>query len=90
MPLTRSSPIGFDVTRMVFEFSMMNGEKPVRCEISSAAMDTFREGNQRIVGADERPQVLTDHREAIEQIASGLWDSQGQPEVVRAFYKHCK
>jgi hypothetical protein len=40
MALTRGRKIGYDVSRMIFEFTMMDDRaKVVGCEISSAAMD---------------------------------------------------
>jgi hypothetical protein len=39
MPLTRGRMLGYDVDRMAFEFTMLNKDETVPCEISSAAMD---------------------------------------------------
>ncbi len=38
MPLVRSRILGYDADRMVFEFTMLNKDETVACEISSAAM----------------------------------------------------
>ena len=39
MPLTRGKIIGHDSERLAFTFLMLNGDEPVECRISDAAMD---------------------------------------------------
>jgi hypothetical protein len=87
MPLTRGFPIGYHAKRMVFQFSMMNGNEAILCEISNAAMGCLL-GSRRVVGLSERLAVFTQLRDVIERVASNIWDNE-QPPIVRIFSKHC-
>src|SRR2546423_9623053 len=89
MPLMRGSPIGYDAKKMVFQFSMMDGDRAIRCEISSAAMDLFAKNRRPPTKVGERPELFREFRSEIERVASTLWDNEHQPEVVRIFSKHC-
>ena len=42
MALGRGAIIGFDHDRMVMLFSMLDGDKEVRCAVSSSAMDDLK------------------------------------------------
>jgi Protein of unknown function (DUF1488) len=86
MPLIRGVPIGYDAQRMVFRFSMMNGNRVVFCEISKAAMDRFS-NNRRGVGTAERAATFIQFRDAIERLASDIWDESRDKDLVRIFYK---
>ncbi len=86
MPLTRGVPIGYDAQLMVLRFSMMNGNRVVFCEISKAAMDRFL-NTRRGVGAAERAAIFIQFRDAIERLASDIWDESRDKDVVRIFYK---
>lgn len=87
MPLTRGKIVGHDRERLAFTFLMLNGEDPVECRISDAAMDELA-GVKGTEGSARQAQFLN-HRDRIEQIASDLFD--GGPavkgRVVRIFTK---
>jgi hypothetical protein len=88
MALTRGRKIGYDVSRMIFEFTMMDDRaKVVGCEISSAAMDELA-GVRGTMPADREAQFL--HlRDRIERIASDLFDEMPTSGgKVRVFYHH--
>ena len=88
MPLTRGQMIGHDNERLVFAFTMMSDGEIVQCQISDAAMDDLAEtkGTQSIA----RQAQFVAHRDAIEQIASDLFDKAPTIKgyVVRIFSKH--
>ncbi len=88
MPLTRGRTIGHDEQRFVFIFLMLNGDQPVQCQISDAAMDEFL-GIQGSPSA-ARQSLFLQHRDEIERIASEVFDlSEWIPgSVVRIFTKH--
>ena len=69
-------------------FSMMNDGETVQCQISDAAMDELAgvRGTQSI---SRQAQFVT-HRDAIERIASDLFDKAPSMKgyVVRIFSKH--
>jgi Protein of unknown function (DUF1488) len=44
MALDRGTVIGFEHDRMVMLFSMIDGDKEVRCAVSSSAMDDLERG----------------------------------------------
>src|SRR3977135_2454532 len=44
MPLMRDQSLGYDATKMVFRFTMLNKGETVKCEISSAALDELAGG----------------------------------------------
>lgn len=62
MPLRRGEVQGFNVNRMVVEFTMLNQDKVIQCAISTVAMDDLEGGPG--VKADQRL------REVIEEQAS--------------------
>ena len=88
MPLARGKIVGHDLERLPFTFLMMNGDEPVECRISDAAMDELV-GQKGTESSARQAQFLT-HRDAIEQIASDLFDAGPvvKGAVVRIFTKH--
>jgi hypothetical protein len=88
MPLERGRTIGYDVSRMTFEFTMMDDKaKVVGCEISNAAMDEFA-GVRGTMPAEREAQFLR-LRHEIERIASSPFDEM--PTLggkTRIFYHH--
>jgi hypothetical protein len=90
MPLTRGQIVGRDNERLAFAFTMMNDGETVQCRISDAAMD-------ELAGAKGTPSIARQaqfvaHRDAIERIASDLFDKAPRVKgyVVRIFSKHVK
>ena len=90
MPLMRGQILGYDVDRMAFEFTMLNKDETVPCEISSAAMDELA-GKRGTLPAEREAQFLR-FRETIERIASDNFDSDAtvRGAVVRIFAKHIR
>jgi hypothetical protein len=90
MPLLRGKIIGYDSERLAFGFTMLNGDETVECQISDAAMDEL--AGVRGTPSIARQAQFVALRDAIEQIASGLFD--GGPivkgTVVRIFTKHIR
>jgi hypothetical protein len=88
MPLTSDKIVGHDRERLAFTFLMLNGNEPIECRISEAAMDALagERGRQTTV---RQAQFLA-HRDAIEQIASDLFDVSPNIKgyVIRIFTKH--
>jgi hypothetical protein len=78
--------IGYDVQRMMFDFTMLTPDaKTVGCSISSAAMD-------RLIGKsgcmpNEREALFSELRVKIEEIASSIYDLEN-PSHVYIFSKH--
>jgi hypothetical protein len=88
MPLTTGQIGGHDSERLAFAFTMMNGGETVPCRISDAAMDELA-GVKGTPGMARQAQFLA-HRDAIERIASDLYDQapRFRGYVVRIFTKH--
>jgi hypothetical protein len=88
MPLTGGQITGYDGERLAFAFTMMNGDEAVPCQISDAAMDELA-GTKGTPSIARQAQFLA-HREAIERIASDLYDEAPRFKgyVVRIFTKH--
>jgi hypothetical protein len=88
MPLTRGKIVGHDSERLAFGFTMQSGDETVECQISDAAMDELAgvKGTQSIA----RQAQFVSHRDAIEQIASDLFDGSTRVKgaVIRIFTKH--
>jgi hypothetical protein len=88
MPLTRGQVVGRDNERLAFAFTMLNDGETVQCQISDAAMDDLAgvRGTQSIA----RQAQFMAHRDAIERIASDLFDKAPSMKgyVVRIFSKH--
>ena len=88
MPLTRGKVVGYDLERLAFRFSMLNGSETVECQISDAAMDELA-GVKGTLSTARQAQFLA-HRDAIEQIASDLFDAPPsiKSAAIRIFTKH--
>jgi hypothetical protein len=88
MPLTRGRIVGYDDERLAFGFTMLNDGETVDCQISDAAMDEL--AGARGSPSTARQALFLQHRDAIEQIASRLFDDSRAVKgaVVRIFTKH--
>jgi hypothetical protein len=88
MPLTGGQIVGHDNERLAFAFTMMNDGETVQCQISDAAMDDLA-GTKGTPSIARQAQFVT-HRDAIERIASDLYDQAPRVKgyVVRIFTKH--
>jgi len=86
MPLQRGEVQGYDVNRMVIEFTMLNQSKVIMCAISTAAMDDLE--GRRGVRPDQRVDQFVRLREVIEERASRkFFEEQAQadrPVVLRS------
>ena len=86
MPLQRGEVQGYDVNRMVIEFTMLNQGKLIMCAISTAAMDDLE--GRRGVRPDQRVDQFMRLREVIEERASRkFFEEQAQadrPVVLRS------
>ena len=90
MPLMRGRILGYDATRMAFEFTMMHGLRIVDCEISSTAMDDL--AGEKGVRPDEREAQFKRLRDMIERVASDIFDQRSisPVETIRIFSKHVR
>ena len=68
MTLSRGAIIGFEHDRMVMLFSMVDGDKEVRCAVSSSAMDDLEQGVK--TKPNQRDEQFLRLRDRIEQCAS--------------------
>lgn len=88
MPLIRSKIIGHDGERLAFTFLMLDGDEPVECRISDAAMDELI----GVKGTENsaRQALFLAHRDAIEKVASDLYDQKPSVKgaILRIFTKH--
>ena len=91
MPLTRGRIVGYDASRMTFEFTMMDDKAHVvDCEISSGAMDQLA-GTRGTLPSERESQFL--HlRDVIGHIASELFDGMARHPggKIRIFYHHVR
>jgi len=73
---------------MTFVFIMLNGNEPVECRISDAAMDELI-GVKGTENSARQAQFLA-HRGTIEKVASDLYDAKPAVKgaVLRIFTKH--
>ena len=92
MPLVRGRIIGYDATRMAFEFAMIDKARIaiVECRISSVAMDQL--AGTKGTMPDEREAQFLYLRDAIERIASDLFDKRAATpsEMIHIFQHHVK
>jgi hypothetical protein len=88
MPLTRGRIVGYDDERLAFGFTMLNDGETVDCQISDAAMDEL--AGVRGSPSTARQGQFLEHRDAIERIASRLFDETRPVKgvMVRIFTKH--
>jgi hypothetical protein len=87
--LERGQVIGYDNSRMAFDFTMTDAEgKTVHCKISSTAMDQL-EGSKGTIPFGREAQFLR-FRDEIERIASSIFDKgvRGPIGFVRIFCHH--
>jgi hypothetical protein len=68
MALNRGAIIGFEQDRMVMLFSMIDGDREVRCAVSSSAMDDLERGVK--AKPDQRDEQFLRLRDRIEQCAA--------------------
>jgi Protein of unknown function (DUF1488) len=84
--LQRGEVHGYDFNRMIFEFTMLNQGKVIRCAVSTAAMDDL--DGRRDVKPDQRADQFIRLREVIEERASRkFFEEQTQadrPVVLRS------
>jgi hypothetical protein len=66
-PLQRGEVQGYDMDRMIVEFTMLDEGKVVRCAVSSAAMDDIE--GRRNVRPDHRVEQFVRLRDVIEEHA---------------------
>jgi hypothetical protein len=90
MPLTQDKITGYDTTRMVFKFTMLNNGETVQCEISSAALDELAGGRGTALAG--REDLFMSHRLEIERVASVVFGSSSpvRGAIVRIFAKHIR
>ncbi len=67
MPLERGEVHGYNIDRMVVEFTLLNQGKAILCAISTAAMDDLE--GRRDVKPDERVGQFKRLRDVIEERA---------------------
>ena len=67
MPLIRGELQGYDIDRMVVQFTMVNQGRVIQCAISSAAMDAIE--SARDVKSDQRVDQFVRLRDVIEERA---------------------
>ena len=67
MPLIRGELQGYDVDRMVVQFTMVNQGRVIQCAISSAAMDAIE--SARDVKSEQRVDQFVRLRDVIEERA---------------------
>jgi hypothetical protein len=88
MPLRRDRIVGHDGERLAFGFTMLDGNETIECQMSDAAMDELAQvkGTESIA----RQAQFVSHRDAIEQIASDLFDRSGHVKgtVMKIFAKN--
>ncbi|AMN39077.1 DUF1488 domain-containing protein [Rhodoplanes sp. Z2-YC6860] len=65
MRLTRGDLLGYDVDRMVVQFTMLHQDRIIQCAISSAAMDALEGGGE--VKSDQRVAQFARLRDVIEE-----------------------
>jgi hypothetical protein len=92
MPLERGRIIGYDASRMAFEFTMIDRASVViiECEISSAAMDQL--AGTKGTMPDKREAQFLHLRDTIERIASDLFEEgiSSPGGTIRIFYHHVR
>jgi hypothetical protein len=86
MTLRRGKIIGYDLARMFFVFSMLDGDREVRCEISSIALNDLA-GTRN---APNRQDQFCNHRDEIEATAAEIFDQDAASSLIRIFGKHVK
>ena len=92
MALGRGKPLGYDVDRMLFRFTMFDADREIACSISSTALDDF--AAKRGTQPSERESQFLRHREKIERAAAQVFDANRKGEnrvlIVHLYAKHFK
>jgi hypothetical protein len=88
MPLTRGTILGFDASRVTYNFTMTDGPRIIDCQISSAALDDLAGQRSKPPRVLNRDAQFLEFRDQIEKLASDRFDSEGKPKFVRIFGKH--
>ena len=68
MTLLRGEVQGYDVDRMIVQFTMINDGRVIQCAVSSAAMDAIEDGGD--VKSDQRVDQFVRLRDVIEARAT--------------------
>jgi uncharacterized protein DUF1488 len=68
MALLRGEVHGYDVDRMIVQFTMLNDGRVIQCAVSSAAMDAIEGGDD--VKSDQRIDQFVRLRDVIEERAA--------------------
>lgn len=69
MRLMRGDMLGYDVDRMVVQFTMLHQDRIIQCAVSSAAMDALEGGGE--VKSDQRIAQFVRLRDVVEERAEG-------------------
>lgn len=92
MALGRGKPLGYDVGRMLFRFTMFDADREIACSISSTALDDL--AGKRGTQPSERENQFIQHREEIERAAAQVFDTNRNGKnrvlIVRLYAKHFK
>lgn len=65
MRLMRGELLGYDVDRMIVQFTMLHQDRIIQCAVSSAAMDALEGGGE--VKSEQRVAQFTRLRDVIEE-----------------------
>ena len=68
MPLMRGELQGYDVDRMIVQFTMLHEGRVIQCAVSSAAMDALEKGPE--LRSDQRVDQFVRLRDVIEERAA--------------------
>ena len=78
MTLLRGEVQGYDVDRMIVQFTMINDGRVIQCAVSSAAMDAIEAGGN--VKSDQRVDQFVRLRDVIEaQATRRFFENTPQP-----------
>jgi len=86
MPMMRGELQGYDVDRMVVQFTMLHEGRVIQCAVSSAAMDALEKASD--LRSDQRVDQFVRLRDVIEErAASRFFESTPQsnrPVILRS------
>ena len=86
MPLRRGEVQGYDVDRMIVQFTMINEGNVIQCAVSTAAMDNLESGSD--LKSDQRLDQFMRLREVIEERAASRFLESGaqsdRPVILRS------
>jgi Protein of unknown function (DUF1488) len=78
MTLLRGEVRGYDVDRMIVQFTMINDGRVIQCAVSSAAMDAIEGGGD--IKSDQRVDQFMRLRDVIEErVARRFFENTPQP-----------